>query len=130
MIEQMELGSAALTSLAADWRRTLFPDASNETFADGYAQAVTFGLLMARAQGIVLSAGLDQVSRALRQTNLLIGTALRVLTDDVDNQATLKTSLDTLTRVLDVVHWPTISKGDPRLGFISTRGSSASMTTR
>ena len=64
VIEQMELGSAALTSLADDWRRTLFPDASNETFADGYAQAVTFGLLMARAQGIALSDGLDQVSRA------------------------------------------------------------------
>jgi hypothetical protein len=125
VIEQIELGSAALTSLAADWRRTLFPDASNETFADGYAQAVTFGLLMARAQGIALSGGLDQVSRALRQTNLLIGTALRVLTDDVDNQATLKTSLDTLTRVLDVVHWPTISKGSPEAwlyfyeGFLS-----------
>jgi hypothetical protein len=121
----MELGSAALTSLADDWRRTLFPDASNETFADGYAQAVTFGLLRARAQGIVLSDGLDQVSRALRQTNLLIGTALRVLTDDVDNQATLKTSLNTLTRVLDVVHWPTISKGSPEAwlyfyeGFLS-----------
>ncbi len=40
VIEQIELGSAALTSLAADWRRTLFPDASNETFADGYAQAL------------------------------------------------------------------------------------------
>src|SRR5262245_37666157 len=65
VIEQIELGSAALTGLAADWRRTLFPDASNETFADGYAQAVTFGLLMARAQGIVLSAGLNQVSHAL-----------------------------------------------------------------
>jgi hypothetical protein len=114
VIEQMELGSAALTSLAADWRRTLFPDASNETFADGYAQAVTFGLLMARAQGIVLSGGLDQVSRTLRQSNLLIGTALRVLTDDVDNQATLKTSLETLTRVLDVVHWPTISQGSSK----------------
>jgi hypothetical protein len=125
VIEQMELGSPALTSLAADWRRTLFPDATNDTFADGYAQAVTFGLLMARAQGIVLTARLDQVSRALRQTNLLIGTALRVLTDDVDNQATLKTSLDTLTRVLDVVHWPTISKGSPETwlyfyeGFLS-----------
>jgi hypothetical protein len=113
VIEQIELGSAALTGLAADWRRALFPDASNQTFADGYAQAVTFGLLMARAQGIVLSSGLNQVSHALRQTNLLIGTALRVLTDDVDNQATLKTSLHTLTRVLDVVHWPTISKGNP-----------------
>jgi hypothetical protein len=113
VMEQMELGSPALTSLAADWRRTLFPEASNAEFADGYAQAVTFGLLMARARGIVLSDGLDRVSRTLRQTNLLIGTALRVLTDDVGDQATLKTSLNTLTRVLDVVHWPTISKGEP-----------------
>ncbi|MGH7114021.1 MAG: type ISP restriction/modification enzyme, partial [Stellaceae bacterium] len=38
---------------------------------------------------------------------------------------TLKTSLDTLTRVLDVVHWPTISKGTPEAwlyfyeGFLS-----------
>ncbi len=113
VIEQMALGSPALTNLAMDWRRTLFPDASDETFADGYAQAVTFGLLMARAQGIELRDGLDRASRTLRHTNLLIGTALRVLTDDVDEQATLKTSLSTLTRVLDVVHWPTISKGDP-----------------
>ena len=113
VVEQMEIGSPALTGLATDWRRTLFPDASNETFADGYAQAVTFGLLMARAQGIVLAEGLDRVSRLLRHTNVLIGTALRVLTDDVDDQATLKTSLDTLVRVLDVVHWPAISKGAP-----------------
>lgn len=113
VIEQIERGSPALTGLATDWRRTLFPDASNEAFADGYAQAVTFGLLMARAREIKLADGLDRVARLLRQTNLLIGTALRVLTDDVDQQATLKTSLGTLTRVLDVVHWPTISKGEP-----------------
>ena len=36
-----------------------------------------------------------------------------LLTDDVDNQETLKTSLGTLIRVLDAVHWPTISNGDP-----------------
>jgi N-6 DNA methylase len=113
VVEQMDVGSPALTGLAEDWRRTLFPDASNETFADGYAQAVTFGLLMARAQGIELSGGLDRAALLLRHTNLLIGTALRVLTDDVGQQATLKTSLDTLMRVLDVVHWPVISKGDP-----------------
>ena len=126
----MEFGSAALTSLAADWRRTLFPDASNETFADGYAQAVTFGLLMARAQGIVLSAGLDQVSRALRQTNLLIGTALRVLTDDVDNQATLKTSLNTLTRVSTLCIGRQSARAALRPGFISTKGFLSVMTMR
>ena len=111
--EQLAQGSAPLTNLATDWRKLLFPSAPNEAFADGYAQAVTFGLLMARARKITLSDGLDRVAGELRQTNTLIGTALRLLTDDAENQATLKTSLATLTRVLDAVHWDVISKGDP-----------------
>jgi hypothetical protein len=111
--EQLAAGSPALTALAKDWRKLLFPEASNEQFADGYAQAVTFGLLMARAQEIDLSVGLHEVARQLGQTNSLIGTALRILTDDAQNQETLKTSIGTLTRVLAVVEWPKISKGDP-----------------
>ena len=111
--EQLGQKSASLTNLATDWRRLLFPSATDKDFADGYAQAVTFGLLMARARDIPLVDGLDRVARTLRQTNTLIGTALRLLTDDADNEATLKTSLATLTRVLDTVYWPDISKGDP-----------------
>ena len=111
--EQLAQGSAPLTNLATDWRKLLFPSATNEAFADGYAQAVTFGLLMARARKITLSDGLDRVAGELRQTNTLIGTALRLLTDDAESQKTLKTSLATLTRVLDAVHWDVISKGDP-----------------
>ena len=113
VVEQLEQGSAPLTNLAKDWRKLLFPSATDEAFADGYAQAITFGLLMARARDINLADGLDRVAHELRQTNTLIGTALRLLTDDADNQATLKTSLATLTRVLDAVHWPAIGKGDP-----------------
>lgn len=112
VIEELAMKSPALTALKVDWRKLLFPDASDAQFADGYAQAVTFGLLMARAREIRLSGGLDQVARQLGQTNSLIGTALRLLTDDAENQATLKTSLGTLTRVLDAVDWPTISKGN------------------
>ena len=111
--EQLARGSGPLTNLATDWRKLLFPSATNEAFADGYAQAVTFGLLMARARRIPLGGGLDRVAGELRQTNTLIGTALRLLTDDAENQKTLKTSLATLTRVLDAVHWDAISKGDP-----------------
>ena len=111
--EQLELGSAALTSLATDWRKLLFPEANNKTFADGYAQAVTFGLLMARAKEIRLSTGLQQVASELTKSNSLIGAALRLLTDNAENQATLKTSLGTLTRVLDAVNWQKISKGQP-----------------
>ena len=111
--EQLARGSAPLTNLAADWRKLLFPSATDEAFADGYAQAVTFGLLMARARNISLGDGLSRVALELRQTNTLIGAALRLLTDDTDHEKTLKTSLATLSRVLDVVDWSAVSKDDP-----------------
>jgi hypothetical protein len=110
--EQLALRNPALTDLAVGWRKLLFPEATDSEFADGYAQAVTFGLLMARARDIDLHTGLDRVARELGQTNSLIGAALRLLTDDAENKATLKTSLDTLVRVLSVVDWRKISKGN------------------
>ena len=111
--EQLGLKCEALTSLAQDWRKLLFPEANDKTFADGYAQAVTFGLLMARAKDIRLASGFEHVARELLHTSSLIGTALRLLTENTDNQATLKTSLGTLTLVLDAVDWQKISKGKP-----------------
>src|SRR5205085_11747724 len=90
--EQLIAGSPALTALAADWRKLLFPEASDAQFADGYAQAVTFGLLMARARDIDLGTGLDAAAKQLSKTNSLIGTALRLLTDQADNEEALKTS--------------------------------------
>jgi hypothetical protein len=110
--EQLALKSPALTSLAEDWRKLLFPEANDKTFADGYAQAVTFGLLMARAKNITLSTGMDKVATELAHTSSLIGTALRLLTDNAENQQTLKTALGTLVRVLDAVDWNKISKGN------------------
>ncbi len=109
--EQLESKSVALTNLASGWRKLLFPDATNERFADGYAQAVTFGLLMARAKGISVTHGLHQVSEELGKTNSLIGAALHLLTDDQTTRDALKTSLGTLERVLEVVDWQEISKG-------------------
>lgn len=111
--EQLAEKSPPLTALATDWRKLLFPEANDQQFADGYAQAVTFGLLMARSSGIRLADGLDQVGKQLGKTNSLIGAALRLLTDEVGNKAALKTSLDTLVRVLDAVNWHSISKGKP-----------------
>lgn len=111
--EQLGQKSPALTALAADWRKLLFPEANDQQFADGYAQAVTFGLLMARSSNIRLADGLDQVGKELGRTNSLIGAALRLLTDEVDSEATLKTSLGALVRVLDAVNWQAVSKGKP-----------------
>ncbi len=113
VVEQMALVNPGLTALATDWRKLLFPQADDAQFADGYAQAVTFGLLVARARGISLSKGIENAAQELRKTNSLIGAALRLLTDDAANQNALKTSLGTLARVLDAVDWPTISKDQP-----------------
>lgn len=111
--EQLAAGSKALTALAGGWRKMLFPEATDAQFADGYAQAVTFGLLVARARDIKLSDGIDRVAKELAPTNSLIGAALRIVTQEVESETTLKTSLATLTRVLDVVQWRTISEDDP-----------------
>ena len=111
--EELEAGSKALTALATGWRKMLFPEATDAQFADGYAQAVTFGLLVARAREISLSGGIERAAKELGATNSLIGAALRIVTQEVESETALKTSLATLTRVLDVVQWQAISKGNP-----------------
>ena len=120
VVEALDRKAEALTTLAADWRNLLFPHASNEQFADGYAQAVTFGLLMARARGITIGGDLHKVAEGLSDTASLIGAALQLLTDNKATRQALATSLGTLERVLDVVDWARLSKakgGDAWLYF-------------
>lgn len=62
VVEQLARGEAGLTSLQADWGKLLFPDADSAEFADGYAQAVTFGLLMARARDIELGEDIEKAA--------------------------------------------------------------------
>lgn len=110
VIEQLGIKNARLSELKEDWQALLFPDADDEKFADGYAQAVTFGLLMAKSRKLSLAGGLDDVARQLGKTNTLIGTALRLLTEQ---DLSLGPSLNTMVRVLDVVDWDKVAKGDP-----------------
>ena len=112
VVEALARKTEALTTLAHDWRGLLFPQASDEQFADGYAQAVTFGLLMARARGIAIGNDLHKVAMGLKDSASLIGAALQLLTDNPETRQALKTSLGTLERVLDAVDWPTLSKGN------------------
>jgi hypothetical protein len=110
VVEQMAPEDSALRDLAKDWRGLLFPEANDAQFADGYAQAVTFGLLMARSEKIELADGLAKVAGELAESNTLIGRAFRLLTEQ---EKLLGPSLDTLVRVLDAVQWDVIAKGNP-----------------
>ena len=96
--------------LAGDWRALLFPHADNRTFADGYAQTVTFGLLLARTEGISLeNQSLHSVGQLLGSEHSLMGKALQLLTDDIAGD--FKVTLDLLVRVIGAVDWAKIRKG-------------------
>ena len=90
-----------LVQLAKDWRRLLFPDATDEQFADAYAQTVTFALLLARSEGADPLA-LDNAEGALAAEHTLLSRALQVLTDP-NAQAEISASLNLLIRVIGEV---------------------------
>ena len=97
------------TGLAADWRHLLFPTATNEVFADGYAQAVTFALLLARSESLDLSGGPNEIGARLGGSHSLMGRALQVLTADVG--ASFAVTLDLLIRVVGAIEWDRVRRG-------------------
>jgi hypothetical protein len=122
VVDQLDRESAAVragqamdeqpfTGLAKDWRRLLFPTADNDVFADGYAQAVTFALLLARSENISLADGsrLHEVGRRLGHTHSVMGKALQLLTDSVSDR--FRVTLDLLVRVVGAVEWDRIRAG-------------------
>lgn len=90
-----------LVDLARDWRQLLFPDASNEQFADSYAQTVTFALLLARSEGAEPLA-LASAEAALAAEHTLLSRALQVLTDP-KARAEISASLNLLVRIIGAV---------------------------
>lgn len=109
--------AAGVMSVASDWRRYLFPDATNDQFADAYAQTVTFSLLLARSNGSD-TLFLDEAIESLIHGNTLLSRALAVLTDPLVRHH-LSTSLGMLQRVISAVPTGTMSGGrrDPWLHF-------------
>ncbi len=112
-VGELIVGDTGLQALAEDWRRLLFPEATDDEFADGYAQTITFSLLLARVEGIELAGrDLGAVAADLGQRHTLVGRALDVLTDP-GVQRRLAVSISTLQRLLAVADCPTVSRGDP-----------------
>jgi Type ISP C-terminal specificity domain/N-6 DNA Methylase len=93
------------TGIRADWRRLLFPQATDEEFSDGFAQTVVFALLLALSEGIDLEdESVFEVARALEGHHTLMGKALNLLTEHVQNTPTW-TAIEMIVRVLSVTHW-------------------------
>lgn len=96
--------------LARDWRQLLFPTATDDVFADGYAQAVTFALLLARTEDIDLGGlSLHDIGSALGAEHSLMGRALQLLTDNVAQD--FKVTLDLLVRLVAAIDWARVRAG-------------------
>ncbi|MFF3614647.1 type ISP restriction/modification enzyme [Streptomyces sp. NPDC002580] len=98
------------TVLKEDWGKLLFPDQSNDDFADQYAQTVVFALLLARVEGILFENDtMHGIATKLGKKHSLMGKALDVLTDD--SLTGLSTTLETLLRVIGAVDWEVLDDG-------------------
>ena len=104
--DDVERGSAiansALAGIYADWRRTLFPDASPAEFADSYAQTVTYGLLLAKLDGATT---LDTyaAARAIEHHSSLLSRTLEILTQPGTREE-LGVGLQLLERTIEAVN--------------------------
>ena len=94
--------ASPLVQLAHDWRQLLFPDASDDQFADAYAQTVTFALLLGRSELTTDGLTLQSAEDALAHQHNLLARALHVLTDP-KARADIDASLELLLRVIAVV---------------------------
>jgi hypothetical protein len=105
-----------LNQIASDWRQLLFPEASDERFADAYAQTVTFALLLGRSEGAD-PLTLNSAEAALAADHTLLSRALQVLTDERARDE-MSASLDMLQRVIAAVPPASLSgTEDPWLYF-------------
>ena len=120
MLGELKDPQSQLVSLQRDWRQLLFPDATDQQFADAYAQTVTFALLLGRSEGAEPLTLLTAQGQLAARHNLL-SRALQVLTDVLTERrasAALTASLDLLLRVIGVVPTKVMSAAeDPWLYF-------------
>ncbi|MFE4828060.1 type ISP restriction/modification enzyme [Streptomyces sp. NPDC056672] len=106
-----DIRARPFTGLKNDWRKLLFPSADDATFADGYAQAVTFALLLARSDDhLTEGASLHDVGRLLDADHALMGRALQLLTGNVNERFSV--TLQLLQRTIAKVNWSAIRTGN------------------
>lgn len=101
-----------LVGLRKDWRDTLAPSTSNEEFADSFAQTVVFSLVVALSEGHNLSLEtFSTMAGRLRSQHGLLGNALGLLTEHLDEKSSLYNALAVIVRVMGAASWADISGG-------------------
>ncbi|WP_368396602.1 type ISP restriction/modification enzyme [Streptomyces sclerotialus] len=104
------------TALAHHWSKVLFPStdgqAPDRLFADRYTQTIAFALLLARIENVPLAGrNFADVARELKAENTVMGRALQLLTETVDDEFARR--IDTLVQVIDAVNWEAIRAQKP-----------------
>lgn len=104
------LADQVFLGMAKEWKHLLFPGATDAEFADGYAQTVTFALLLAKSEGIDLDEkGLHDSASDLGESHGLMAKALQLLTDTVSKK--FRITLDLMIRTINAVHWKSVHSG-------------------
>lgn len=110
--EEDEVLPPPLVGLRKDWRDTLAPNTSDEEFADSFAQTVVFSLVVALSEGHNLSIeSLSTMANRLRSQHGLLGNALGLLTEHLDEKSSLYNALAVIVRVMGAASWEYISGG-------------------
>ncbi len=116
VLDELKNPNSNLSALVRDWRTFLFSDADDNTFADAYAQTITYTLLLARLSGEDVSSISDAV-RQIRTRHAFLSEVLKVLGDD-QAQKGIEMPIQLLERLITVIDPSALAKkGDPWLYF-------------
>ncbi|GAA1415196.1 hypothetical protein AUR04nite_34400 [Glutamicibacter uratoxydans] len=97
--------------LHRDWRASLYPRATDEEFADGFAQTVVFALVVGLSEGIKLDGlQIPEIAKRLQASHTLLGRALDLLTEHIA-ESTVGLAIETIVRTLSATKWDHISQG-------------------
>lgn len=98
--------------LKRDWRASLYPHATDEQFADGFAQTVVFALVVALTEGVSFTtASLRDIATGIQSQHSLLGRSLDLLTEHLTD-STVGLVVETITRTLSATQWTKISGGN------------------
>ena len=114
--DELKNPESNLSTLVKDWRRFLFADADDNTFADAYAQTITYTLLLARLTGDQTTNVLGAVQQ-IRAHHAFLADVLKVLGDD-QAQKGIEMPIQLLERLIAAIDPTALAKkGDPWLYF-------------